>query len=135
MAKPERVTWFRTTIVDTPGVLLSMAKELKSKNIGLIGSWGFAAQPGQAEMYVIPRKPEKLAGAWKLAGISFRQGTAFLVKGADETGALISTLETLAREGINITATGAVAVGGKYGALLWVAEQDVEKTAAALGAR
>jgi len=133
MAKPERLTCFRTTIVDKPGVLLSMAKEFKSKNIGLIGSWGFAAQPGQAEMYVIPRKPEKLAGAWKAAGTSFQEGTAFLVRGADETGALITTLETLAREGINITATGAVAVGGKYGALLWVAQEDVERTAAALG--
>jgi hypothetical protein len=135
MAKPERVTYFRTTIVDKPGALLAMAKELKSKNIGLIGCWGFAAQPGQAELYVIPKKTEKLAGAWKAAGITFQEGTGFLVKGTDETGALISTLEKLAHEGINITATEAVAAGGKYGAFIWVAQQDVEKTAAALGVK
>jgi prephenate dehydratase len=133
MAKPERVICFRTSIADTPGALLAIAKELKSKNVALIGYSGFAAQPGEAEVFVIPTKPDKLRNLWKTAGRTFQEGSAFLVKGTDETGALITTLERLAREGINITASNAVAVGGKYGSFLWVAEGDVEKTARALG--
>lgn len=135
MAKPERVTCFRTSIADTPGALLAIARELKSKNIGLRGYSGFASRPGEAEVFVIPRKPDKLRNLWKTGGRAFQEGSAFLVKGTDETGALITTLETLAREGINITASNAVAVGGKYGSLLWVAEGDVEKTSKTLGVK
>jgi hypothetical protein len=135
MAKPERVTYFRTTITDKPGALLAVAKELKVKNVGLIGCSGFDAQPGNAELYILPKKPEKLRNIWKTAGIAFQEGTGFLVRGNDETGALLTTLEALAREGINITASSAVAVGGKYGALLWVAQEDVEKAARALGVK
>jgi len=135
MAKPERMTFFKATIADTPGSFLAMAKELKAKNIGLLGCSGFDSRPGQAEVFVIPKKPEKLRNLWKASGMAFEEGTGFLVKGTDETGALITTLETLARVGINIRASNAVAVGGKYGALLWVAQQDVEKTAAALGVK
>jgi hypothetical protein len=135
MAKPVRVTYFRRGIEDKPGAMLAIAKELKSKNISLLGSWGFGGQTGQGELTLIPKSPEKLASAWKAAGVSFQEGTGFFVKGADRTGALISTLETLSREGINITATGAVAVGGNYGAFFWVAPDAVEKTAAALGAK
>lgn len=135
MAKPERVTCFRTSIADRPGALLAIAKEFKTKNIGLIGYSGFSSQPGEAEVFVIPRKPDKLRNLWKTEGRTFREGSAFLVKGTDETGALITTLETLAREGINMTASNAVAVGGKYGSFLWVAEGEVERTARALGVK
>jgi hypothetical protein len=86
-------------------------------------------------LYVLPKKPEKLRNIWKTVGIAFQEGTGFLVRGTDETGALLTTLEALAREGINITASSAVAVGGKYGALLWVAQEDVEKAARALGVK
>ena len=109
MAKPERVTYFKTTITDKPGALLAVAKELKVKNVGLIGCSGFDAQPGKAELYVLPKKPEKLRNIWKTVGIAFQEGTGFLVRGTDETGALLTTLEALAREGINITASSAVA--------------------------
>ena len=59
MAQPQRITYLKVALEDKPGALLAVTKELKSKNLGLVGLWGYATQPGQGELYLIPKKPEK----------------------------------------------------------------------------
>jgi len=44
-------------------------------------------------------------------------------------------MEAISKAGVNIAAIEAVSVGARYGALLWVASSDLEKTAKALGAK
>jgi prephenate dehydratase len=63
------------------------------------------------------------------------EGTGVFVKGTDKTGALVKTLEVIAKEGVNITALHAIAAGDSYGAFIHVAAGDVEKTSKALGAK
>ena len=135
MAKPQRVVYFKASLEDKPGALFSIAKDLKSKNLGLVGLFGFGTAQGPAELYVIPRNAEKVRNVWKTAGIDFEEGTSFFLKGADKTGVLVKSLEAIAEAGVNIVASGAIAVGGQYGSFLWVAQSDVEKTAEALGAK
>ncbi len=135
MAKPLRVVYFKASIEDKPGALLSIAKDLKSKNLGLVGLFGFGTAQGRAELYVIPKNAEKVRNAWKTSGINFEEGTGFFLKGADKTGVLVKSLEAIAQEGVNIVASGAIAVKGQYGSFLQVAQSDVEKTAEALGAK
>ena len=132
MAKPQRVVYFKSSIEDKPGALLSIAKDLKSKNLGLVGLLGYGAAPGRAEDYVIPKNADKLRDAWKASGITFEEGTGFFLKGADKTGALVKSLEAIAQAGINIVGISAIAVKGQYGSFLCVAQSDVEKTAQAL---
>ncbi|MEW6512299.1 MAG: hypothetical protein AB1428_15220 [Bacteroidota bacterium] len=135
MPKASRVTYFKARLEDKPGALLAVAKDLKTGNLGLVGIWAYSKEQGQADLYVVPKNPDKLRKAWKDAMLLSEEGTGFLVKGADKTGALVKTLESLATTGINIIALEAVAAGGKYGAFLWVKPEDVEKTATALGAK
>ncbi|HXX63442.1 MAG TPA: hypothetical protein VEO56_06545 [Bacteroidota bacterium] len=133
MARAQRIKCFKIALEDKPGALLAVTKELKSKNLNYLGLSGWSTQGGQAEIYVVARNPDKLRELWKPSGKILREGTGFLVKGADKTGALIKALESLASAGINIAAIDAIAVAGTYGVLIWVADQDVEKAAAALG--
>jgi len=133
MAKAQRVMYFKASIEDKPGALLSIAKDLRSKNLGLVGLLGYGVAPGRAEDCVIPKSADKLRNAWKALGITFEEGTGFFLKGADKTGALVKSLEAIAQAGINIVGISAIAVKGQYGAFLWVAQSDVEKTAQALG--
>ena len=61
--------------------------------------------------------------------------SGFLLQGADRPGALAEVIAKLAAAAINITACDAIAAGeGRYGALLWVKPQDVQKAARVLGA-
>ncbi len=133
MAKIERVTYFLANLDDRPGTLLKIMRDLKGKNITLAGLWGFATYEGKAQLYVVPKKPDKLRSEWKAAGLLAEEGIGFFVKGADRTGALLSALEALANAGINIRAIDAIAVSGQFGSFIWVHAADEKKAAAALG--
>jgi hypothetical protein len=135
MPKPQRVTYFKISLENKPGSLLAVARDLKAKNVGLIGLRGQDFQVGHAEVYLIARNPDKLRNACKSSGMGFEEGTGFFVKGADKTGALVTTLEAVANAGVNILVSDALAVSGKYGFFIQVAPADVEKTATALGAK
>jgi hypothetical protein len=135
MAKPQRVTYFRVNLEDKPGSLLAIARDLKAKNVGLIGLRGQDVQAGYAEVYLVGRNPEKLRNACKSSNMVFEEGTAFFVKGTDKTGALVKTLEVLAKAAVNIVVSDAMAVSGNYGFFIQVAPADAEKTALALGAK
>jgi len=134
MAKAKRVAFFKAIIEDKPGALLALAKDLKAKNLGLIALKG-VGQAGQGEILVVAKSPDKLRDAWKASGILAEEGVAFFVSGADKTGALVASLDAIAKAGVNVVATEAVAVGGKFGVILWVSPQDLDKTAQALGAK
>ena len=63
MATAKRVAYFKAKVEDKPGALLALAKDLKAKNLRLIGLKG-VGQAGQGEILVIAKSPEKLRDAW-----------------------------------------------------------------------
>jgi hypothetical protein len=134
MAKAKRVAYFKARIEDKPGALLGLAKDLKAKKLDLIGLRG-VGQAGQGEILVIAKSPDKLRDAWKASGALAEEGVAFFLSGADKTGALVAALDAIANAGVNIVATEALAFGKKFGAVLWVAPEDFDKAAQALGAK
>ncbi len=135
MAKPKRVTYFKTMLEDRPGTGLALMQSLKTKKINLVALWAYGTQTGQSEVYCIPKDMDKFRNFTKSAGITCWEGAGFLLKGEDKAGALIKSLETLANAGVNVTAIHAIAAGGKYGAFVKVPDADVDKAAKALGAK
>jgi prephenate dehydratase len=135
MAKAQRFISFKATLENKPGALLTVLQGFKSKNIGLVGLWGFATFEGKADLFVVSKNPEKVRTVLEASGILAEEGTGFFLKGTDKTGALLKTLQTLAAQNVNISALDAISVGGKYGSFIWVAPADVEKTAKALGVK
>jgi hypothetical protein len=134
MPTAKRVAYFKAKIEDKPGALLALAKDLKAKKLDLVALKG-VSQGTQGEILVFAKSPDKLRAAWNATGTLTEEGVAFFLSGEDKTGALIETLEAVASAGVNIAATEAIAVGGKYGAILWVSPEDLDKTAKALGAK
>jgi hypothetical protein len=134
MAKAKRVAYFKAQIEDKPGALLALTKDLKAKNLGLVALKG-VGQAGQGDILVIAKDPDKLRDAWKASGTLAEEGVAFFVSGEDKTGALITSLDALAKVGVNIVATEAIAATGKFGVVLWVSPEDLDKAAQALGAK
>jgi len=118
MAKAKRLAYFKANIDDKPGALLALTKDLKGKKLDLIALKG-VAQAGQGEILVIAKSPDKLRDAWKASGALVEEGTVFF----------------LAKAGVNLVATEALGVGGKFGAVIWVSPEDLDKTAQALGAK
>ena len=134
MATAKRVTYFKAKIADKPGSLHDLIKNLKAKDLGLLSLKGIS-KGTQGEVLVVAKSPDKLRSAWKDSGLLIEEGIAFYLSGIDKAGALQGDLDALSKAGVNIVATEAVAAGKSYGAILWVAPADIEKTAKALGAK
>lgn len=135
MANAQRVACFKARIEDKPGALLYILKDLKAKNISLAALWAAPAEPGWTELYVIPKNADKVRDFWMKSPLTPEEGTGFFIKGTDRTGALLTVLDTFAREGINLVRTEALAVGGKYGTFFVVATADIERASRVLGAK
>ena len=135
MASLKLVTYFKIALEDKPGTVLGVLKDLKAKNIGLVALYGYGTQPGQSELYCIPKNPDKFRAAFKLANPTLEEGTGLLLKGEDKTGALVKALESLASAGVSMGAMYAIATGGKYGSFIRIASADVEKAAKVLGVK
>jgi hypothetical protein len=135
MAAPKRVAYFKAKLEDKPGAVLAFTQLLKSKNIGLSGLWGYGTQSGEAEVVCIPKNPDKFRTFVKTAGLVVQEGTGFLLKGTDKTGALVKPFQAIAKAGVNVISGNAMAAGGSYTAFLQVGAADIEKTGAAIGAK
>jgi prephenate dehydratase len=131
----KRITYFKAKVEDKPGALLALLKNLKAKNISLVSLKGVAKGEQGGDILAIAKNSDELRKEWIASAVVIEEGTAFFLSGQDKTGALLTSLEALANSGVNIVATEAVAVGGRYGAILWVTPVDLEKTAQALGAK
>lgn len=135
MTRPQRVTYFKAHLENKPGALLQIMKELKAKNLGLRGLWGYASNHTTGELYVVPKDPRKLRTLWASSGRLKEEGIGFCVRGTDRTGALNKSLETLSLAGVNIDCIDAVSVGRQFTAFIWVDLKDIDKAATILKAK
>ena len=59
---------------------------------------------------------------------------AFLIQGKNRVGAVADALSKLAIAKVNVTAAQAISSGeGRYGVIIWVKPQSVDRAARALG--
>jgi hypothetical protein len=104
--------------------------------VNLLAYLGFPLGGGQSQIDLVPEDADALRDAAGRAGVTLSEAKrAFLVQGDDRVGAVADTTAKLAEASINITAAAATGAGaGRYGMILWVAPEDYERAADALGA-
>lgn len=132
MTRVQHVRYFKIHLENKPGSLLRIMQQLKAKNLGLRGLWGYATDGPSAELYVVPKDPEKLRSLWTASGILKEEGVGFWFRGVDRTGALNKSLEALALAGVNIDCVDAVSAGGQFSSFIWISPGDIDKAAKAL---
>lgn len=129
-----KVQHYGIYVEDTVGAAARLLEHLGDLNF--IAMWGYTMEPGKARLELIPEDPSAFAAAAKAASLNFdAPTTVFYLTGDDRRGAMAAALGTLARAGISVGAAHGISDGrGGYGAIFYVAADDVQKTAAALGA-
>jgi hypothetical protein len=133
-----QVDYFSTEVPDRPGAAFKILSTFVSAGIRLLACSG--TQRGRrAEIDIVPADSQEFSAVAKKAGIEFEpRKSGFLIQGqgAERQCSLTGHLEKLAVAGINVSAIDAVTAGeGRFGAILWVAPEDVPKAAIALGAK
>jgi len=132
-----RVDHYTLKLRDRAGEGAKVLGALKSGRVDLIALWGYPVGPGQARLELIPKSGAALQRAARKGKLKISaKETAFLVQGKDRPGAVQQAMSKLAAAGINVHAVQAVCGGaGRYGALIYLAKDDVRKAAKTLGAK
>jgi hypothetical protein len=131
----KQVQYFYTEVRDKPGEGAKLLSALKDAGVNLLAYSGFP-KGRRAQLDFIPADVTAFRTAARKAKLSLvGPKTGFLIQGEDRPGVLAELIAKLAAAKINVTACDAVAAGeGRYGVLLWVRPQDVQKAARVLGA-
>jgi hypothetical protein len=136
MADQARVVYsYSTSVPDEPGQAFKVLATLVSAGVNLLGCSGTQSD-GQARIDVVPDDAGAFAALVERAALGFRrQKAGFLIQGDDRPGALADHLSQLAETGINVGGVNGLAAGaGRWGAIVWIADRDLEAAARALGA-
>jgi hypothetical protein len=126
--------YYYVTVADRPGEGARVVQTLKDAGVNLVALHAFP-EGRRAQIDFFPSDAAALRAAarkagWKLVG----PRRAFVIEGEDRVGALVDVFTKLAEAKINITATDAIATGGRYAAIVWVQARDVNKAKKVLGA-
>jgi hypothetical protein len=133
-----KVECFTAVIPNKAGEGAKVLTALKEAGVNLMAFWGYPLGK-KARTAAIELIPETAAGFGKIArkaGLAVEKGTALLVEGDDEPGAVAALLGALAGAGINVDAVKAIQAGqGKYRAGIFVDKADLRKAAKILGVK
>lgn len=128
------VDYYYIMVGDRPGEGARVLQTLKDAGVNLTALHAFP-EGRRAQVDFFPSDAAALKAAarkagWKLVGPK----KAFVIEGEDRVGALVDTFKKLSDAKINITATDAMASGGRFGAIIWVKARDLNRAKKVLGA-
>ena len=131
-----KVEYFSIRVPNTPAKAFGVLSTLVSSGVDLLACIG-VPRGRKAQIDVVPADTRRFKSAVKKAGLTFTpQKTGFIIQGKDRPGALSHHLQKLGDREINVTGIDALSAGeGRWGAIIWVADDDVRKAARALGAK
>jgi len=130
-----KVSYFAMDVADKPGEAARVLTALSGAGVNLLAFSGFP-RGRRAQLDFIPEDGELFRKALSAAKLKVQpKKTGFLVQGEDRPGAVAEVLQKLVDANINVTAVDGVSAGaGRWGAILWVKPQAVNKAAKVLQA-
>ena len=131
-----KVSYFAMQIPNRAGEASRILTSLAKASVNLHAFTGFPnGRHSQVDFF--PVNPSAfLAAARRMKLRVSKRKAGFVIRGNDQRGALANVLSKLSKAKINVTAVDAVgAGGGRFGAILWVKAEDVNKAAKALHAK
>ncbi len=133
MATAKKIEVLTVKVDPKPGALAQILGTLREAKVNITASWGYQMGPGEAQAHFFTGDLDRAKQALTKAGKNPKTEPAFWVEDKDQIGNYHSVLQKIAQAGINVEATDAFAIGGKFATVIFVAEGDVAKTAKALG--
>ena len=130
-----RVSYFYTRVRDEPGEGYRLLTRLAELGLNLMAFTAVPVGPTTTQLTLFPDDDSRFLAEGKRAGLLLDGPyPAILVQGDDSVGALVEVHEKLYQEGISVfSSTGLSAGGGRYGYLLYLRSEDMERAAGALG--
>jgi hypothetical protein len=133
MATAKKIDVLTIKLDPKPGALAQVLGAFREAKVNVTASWGYQMGPGEAQASFFTGDLDRAKQALTKLGKTPKTEAAFWVEDADQIGNYHNVLQKMAKAGINIEATDALAIGGKFATVIFVAESDVPKAAKVLG--
>lgn len=133
MATARKIDVLTVKLDPKPGALAQVLGAFREAKVNLTASWAYQMGPGEAQAHFFTADADRAKQALTKLGKAPKTEAAFWVEDADKVGSYHTVLEKFAKAGVNIEATDAFGIGGKFATVIFVAEGDVGKAAKALG--
>lgn len=133
MANARKIEVLTVKLDPKPGALVQVLEAFREAKVNVTASWGYQMGPGEAQAHFFTSQLDQAKRALTKLGKTPRTESAFWVEDADQIGNYHGVLRKIADAGLNVEATDAFAIGGRFATVIFVAESDVPKAAKALG--
>ena len=133
MATARRIDVLTVQLDPKPGALAQVMGAFRDAKVNVTASWAYQMGPGEAQAHFFTTDVDRAKQALTKLGKAPKTEAAFWVDDADKIGNYHAVLEKIAKAGVNVEATDAFGIGGKFATVIFVAEGDVAKAAKALG--
>ena len=115
-----------------PGVLGRVFRALREAHVNVDSCWDYQSKPGHAQCYLIARDTERAKEALFQAGTLPIESTCLWIETDETHEQEKSAFDRITKAGVNIEATDALTLDGRFGTLIWVSEKDLPSTCDAL---
>ncbi|MFH1017650.1 MAG: hypothetical protein V1798_05630 [Pseudomonadota bacterium] len=122
----------KVKVENRPGGLAKVLSHLREARANQIGTWAWT-DGNEAYSFVLGENPRETEAALKKAGCKYTVTKACLCEESDRLGAYHELLDRIGTAGVDLDACCAIAVGGKFRAILWAKEGQLEKLCKTLG--
>lgn len=129
-----RVSYFYTRVRDEPGEGYRLLTRLAELGLNLLAFTAVPVGPTTTQLTLFPDDAARFQAEGKRAKMELDgPHPAILVQGDDSPGALVELHEKLYQEGINVFSSNGLSAGnGRYGYLLYLRPEDMDRAAEAL---
>lgn len=115
------------------GSLAKVFNAFKEAGVNTVSCWSYEMGPGQAQGIFYSENPTQAKDVLTKIGKKPQQTWACYAWGNDQVGVYAEALNKIAKAGVNLHATDAFAVGGKFATVFFAADEDQAKLCKALG--
>lgn len=108
-----------------PGELLRYANHFGRFAVDLDALWAYTSHEHEHKMAAIAKTSAPLKRALRKMGVAFHARRCFYLVEKDKPGALVEVFRKLASANLNIECADAMAAGGRFATVLWVADAQL----------
>jgi len=131
-----KVDFYTALVANKPGEAARALAAVRDAGVNLLGILGYKTSARQGELVLVPEAGgAAMVKALRKLGLEvLPKQRALMITGDDQPGAVAALLEKLAAAGVNVIKGHALCGGmGRYGAMIVVAPEHMQKAVRALG--
>lgn len=133
MATAKKIEIITYKLEAKPGALAKVFASFKDAKVNVIASWAYQMGPQEAQGHVYATDGAKAKEVLTKLGAQPKVESACYVEDTDEVGRYAALLKKIGDAGINLDATDAIAIGGKFAAVIFANQKDIPKLCQVLG--